>query len=427
MPRGKRTTIAPGIYQDKYGIAAVAKANGKREEERFPPDTPIADMQAWRTMMVRRLATEPPDTIEGTLADWIRQSLESVTSMPSYEARRADSEAWIPTLGQRDPRSILPREITTQLNLWAEQGYAASTLNHRRQAINACYAFMDPNGPNPVSGTQPRRPLPLEARALPWADVLELVAALPTTRAATLLRVMAHTGYPPARVTRLLPADLDAEASAVFLIGRRKGKGTKSERVRVSTDGLAALQEHFRHFPTGGGVTKTSWIVTFHQAVAAVNRQRAVTGREPLPEGLRPYDLRHSFGTKLYEETGDLFAVARTLGCSMETAERYTMGGIPAQIDKAITAINAANIRHAPRPREVALPASPGGTLPESSPADGADPVPGGTFECHPKPPGGTRTASHDTAKTGAISQTPDRVPPTPRGRLVPRKPNKNA
>jgi len=241
-----------------------------------------------------------------------------------------------------------------------------------------------------------------------------------------MLRVVTHTGYPPARVARLTPNDVDWETAAVFLVGRRKGQGTKSERARVSVDGLAALRAYFRFFPKGGAVAKTSWIVAFHKAVATVNRQRALSGRAPLPEGLRPYDLRHSFGTKLYEETGDLSAVARTLGCSMETAQRYTLGAVPAQVDKAIAAMNAANIRHAPRPREVTV-GTPGvptaetgwhskfasnSVLTSQPPADGV-----------PTPrPVGTGRLSRNLAKTGANSQSQKRVPTAPLGRLVPRK-----
>ena len=52
---------------------------------------------------------------------------------------------------------------------------------------------------------------------------------------------------------------------------------------------------------------------------------------------LRPYDLRHSFGTAVYAATGDLRATQRLLGhASRTTTDRYTLAAVPDRLKSAV-------------------------------------------------------------------------------------------
>ncbi len=351
MARGTRTTLAPGIYQDRAGITAVAAANGYREEARYTLGTPLAEMQAWRQKTVTALKKRAPQSAHGrgTLAADAATYLASVTSMPSYEARRADLEAWLPRFGQRARPSLTVQELKQQLNDWAEAGYAASTINHRRQALRDCLRFHDPDGVPVIDGTSRRKPPPLQARALAWQDVLDIVAALRDTKSDAMLRVMAFTGFPQARISRLLPAHLNVKAQTVFLEGRRKGEGTPSKTLPITEAAVEALQMYFRHFPKGGAVQRHSWKVAFMLAVAAANQRRAEAGEPliPAPPVSRPYDLRHSYGTEMFRRDGDLSTVAEALDVTLETAQRYTLGAVAERVAKAVAKMNEA----APRPK----------------------------------------------------------------------------
>lgn len=349
MPNLPRIRIAPGIYEDARGRSACvtvgAAGPGRRtKERRFPLGTPIETIQKWQDAIRRSLALPPPmvgggRTRSSTLADWASTYLASVTAMPSFEARRADLEAWLPAFGQRSPFAIEAYELATQIDLWKAAGYAASTLNHRRQALRAVYQMLAPDAPSPIDRTERQTPPPLEARAMPWADVLEIVAALPATKAGTLLTVLAWTGLPPARICRLTPGDLDVDARTLFLSGRRKGQGTASKTIRLVSEAVAALTVWFAHFPTGGRVERSSWMFAWKGTIARVNAARADDERPPLPTDLRPYDLRHSFGTEVYRRTNDLQAAAALLDVSLETAQRYTLGAVSTQVDKAVAAM----------------------------------------------------------------------------------------
>ena len=60
--------------------------------------------------------------------------------------------------------------------------------------------------------------------------------------------------------------------------------------------------------------------------------------------GVRPYDLRHSYGTALYRAAGDTRLVKDVLGHSdSRMTERYTLGHVPEAM-RAATAVFEADL-----------------------------------------------------------------------------------
>ena len=129
MPRGTRIRLAPGIYQDAHGLSAVvAIGSGTtciQREKRFAPGTPLAKLTEWQAQMRRTLrAGQAVPLVTGdrrsmTLAHAVVLYLQTVTSMPSFPARRADCEAWLPRYGQRSIESLGTIEIRGQIDEWA--------------------------------------------------------------------------------------------------------------------------------------------------------------------------------------------------------------------------------------------------------------------------------------------------------------------
>jgi integrase len=57
--------------------------------------------------------------------------------------------------------------------------------------------------------------------------------------------------------------------------------------------------------------------------------------------GLRPYDLRHSFGSAVYAATGDLRAAQQLLGhASQRMTDRYTLSAVPERLQFAVGQVN---------------------------------------------------------------------------------------
>ena len=85
----------------------------------------------------------------------------------------------------------------------------------------------------------PLEPEP-EPRGLPYSAVQTILDAMPdvgqaikgkprdsATKTKARLMLMAYAGFSPATIMRLRPKDVRRDAGAVFVAGRRKGKGAR--------------------------------------------------------------------------------------------------------------------------------------------------------------------------------------------------------
>jgi len=55
-----------------------------------------------------------------------------------------------------------------------------------------------------------------------------------------------------------------------------------------------------------------------------------------LPDWVHPHSLRHTYGTKIMRETGDIFLVSRVLGhADISTTAKYYLAYDPSYADKA--------------------------------------------------------------------------------------------
>src|SRR5688500_2118765 len=113
--------------------------------------------------------------------------------------------------------------------------------------------------------------------------------------------VIAYTGLPHSLVKRLAPADVDLDARTVTVPARRKGRGVASRVLPLTDAGVDAF-ERFAELDCWGPFSNSSMIKSFHRACDAAGVRRA-----------RAYDLRHSYATEMYRQTGDPKATAELL------------------------------------------------------------------------------------------------------------------
>lgn len=344
MPRdrGPRICVASGIYKDAHGYEASVKvgsgAAARTRAKRFPRDTGLRTMRQWQDAVRVALRLAAPPVRSGTLRADVPRYLKLVAGMPSLDARRAELEAWAAVFGNTRTTDLTTAALQAQLEVWRAAGRAASTLNHRRNSLAQLYAALYPTAPNPARGLRWSRPPDPAPRAVPPAIVAALLDAMPTSATKARLWVMAETGLPPVRVMRLTPADVDVEARTLRLAGRRKGRGTKGRLLPLSASGADAFRA-FVAADAWGSFSSSGMSVSFRRAVAKVNEARAGAQLPPLPP-LRPYDLRHSFGTRVYLATGDPRVAAELLDCSAQTALRYTLGAVPVTLQRAIAVLD---------------------------------------------------------------------------------------
>ncbi len=336
-----RKRLSHGIFRDRWGISALVEVNGTRREHRFPPGTSLKRIKAWRDETKVSLRTASSRGRRGTFANDAAQYLLGVSAMPTFSQRRTHIELWVAEFGQRRRDTITTAEIDAVLNRWLVEGLAGSTVKHRRTALLHLYHRLDgQDAANPVRRSIiPAEPEP-EPRGLPYDVVEQILQAMPdqgqaikgkardaASKTKARLAVMAYTGLPPSSIMRLRPRDVRWDAGTVFVQGRRKGRGTQGQTIPLTSAGLDALRRFDELESWGRFSTSSAW-QSFQRACAKLNLH-----------GLRPYDLRHSFGTAVYAATGDLRATQQLLGhASRTTTDRYTLAAVPARLKIAVGA-----------------------------------------------------------------------------------------
>ena len=124
------------------------------------------------------------------------------------------------------------------------------------------------------------------------------------------------------------------------------GKGGRSRTIPLSVDAETALGDLERlgalgHFSTS----------TVHRAFRLALAKLGI-------DGIRPYDLRHSYGTAMYRVTVETRIVKDLLGHSTTTiTERYTLGHVPAYMQVAAARFEELTTASAP-PRALRASAS---------------------------------------------------------------------
>lgn len=349
--KGPRKRLAEGIYKDDGGIAArVRVGSGDTQlsrEKRYPHGTDLKTIQRWQlTTRASLLGDLPAKAERGSLAAAVPGYLATLTGRRKNDAR-ALLQHWIDALGTQDRSLITRTQILAQLATWEEAGVAASSINHRLLELRALYRELDANNPsayNPTFDIRKRREPEAVPRAVPY-DLIEAIIAYMPDRGRTLTpgatrstfshtkaraRVMAFTGLPPAQVMKIQPGDVDWEAGTLRVTPRRKGKGMKARTVPLLPQAIEALKWFFACGATGPYSTSSfykTWQTAQRRLVRELKRLAVQQGQDPhaisLPR-IRPYDLRHSFGTEAVRRSSNLLGVQTLmLHARISTTERY--------------------------------------------------------------------------------------------------------
>jgi integrase len=422
---GSRVRVAEGVYRDRYGFSAVVWAGQKRVEQRFPLETDLDEITAWR------LRTRA-DVLDG-----LSPKAKPIPAMGSLETDAPRFLGLLPEGGRRTTfarllahwartplaaklRAAITRlDIKEQLSVWEDAGLSASELNHRLRAIRALYRELDgEDAPNPTTAIKKRREPHRQARAIPIEFVELILAHVPERRhsrtltaadaraittalqsgaqTSTLakqyrvsdtmirkiarrhgdvegwdqvshtkirLRVMAWTSMPQMQIERLRPQDLDLERARVFLQPRKKGAGVPGVWVSLIPQAVEALRDFAAADLFGQAFSRPSMARTWTRAIEATYRDLGKTDpakltqlQQCLPQGCRPYDLRHSFLTDFYRQTGDIRATAE-MGqhADLETTKKYTEGAVSERVAAGVAKMAAARPLPAPTPKPAAL------------------------------------------------------------------------
>jgi integrase len=400
----REVKVAPNIYRTAHGWRVYVRrrdpktGHSKLHPFRFPPEKTLEDLEYFRDLykleskqlrrQARTDAAAAAAEVAGTFTKEAEEYLElkTVKAMPSYTDRVRDITRWIGVFGRTPRKAIRTRDIDEQLQQWINEGYAASTVNNRRTALMALWTRLDGRtAANPVRETQVFAEPELEPRGLPYPLVIRILDAIPATRSYSHLKetkvnpvktrirleVMAWTGMRASQLGQLKPEHVNFE-ERWFVTPRSKKGGKQARYTRpvirkpLTSDSEAALR---RFFACGcvGTFSPSSARRLFTRAVRQVEQDMQAEKQDPtfrLPAGIRPYDLRHSFGTEMLRRTKSLETVAELLDqSSTRMTKRYALGAIADVLKEAAIAFEASATRggraidetparpKAPRPR----------------------------------------------------------------------------
>jgi integrase len=353
---------SPGPGIRKHGAGWECKVSVRRRERyaTFPLHTPISEMRAWQKRARAQLELQTPRTRPGSFAADARRYLEAVCAMPTIGQRRRHIAEWVRVFGhrrrdtieaheirhERDRLLTTPRLVTVTkggIETTSEQPpYSASSVNQRLRALSNLWTVLDGRrAPNPVRDVEEVREANNPPRAIPAETIDAILAAMPDqgysargearsglSKSKARLRVMAATGVAPKTLTQITRADVDFEAGMLRMPGRRKGRTAPGRVVPLTPDAIEAFRALDAADAWGNFSRAGTW-TTFLRACRKLGLH-----------GLRPYDLRHSFGTRLYQASGDLHATGLLLGhLSQATTQRYTRAAVDPRLVAAIASL----------------------------------------------------------------------------------------
>lgn len=348
MPRGPRLPVfdankrkLPNTYRDNHGYEIILQRKGRTGRERFPRDTSIPALKQAHARIEADLIVDVAKRQPGILRTDVAAYLKTLPKTRMSQVRAAELAAWVIAWGDFRRDQITPQIVRGQLAQWQTEGRAASTLNHRRQALRSLYKALDgAHAPTPcdeVKKALERR----EIRAVPLAAVLAILRRLRPNATSARIKVLARTGLPHAQIARLQPSDVNLTGRTVHVTPRRKGAGTPARTLPLTYAAVRAFTLMAR-FNAWGSFSTSSLHKRFSEAVTAAIAKWPKGSRWPAAGDLRPYDLRHAFLTEVYRRTTDLRATAElAMHSDMSTTARYAEAAVSATASAARDAMDA--------------------------------------------------------------------------------------
>lgn len=328
--KAKHKRLARGIYQDEFGIRAVVDIAAGRADKRFPPDTPLREIHRWRNEAKVKLERKHPTRRagaigRGTLSADVKRYLKHLT-IASWKSRKSELKAWERHLGKTRRSRITSDHVRAVVKKWSDAEVPPKTILNRVRALTAMYHTLDGEDAwTPADGVA----LPRVIRRKPIHVTVETIRAVEAklrtegdAKMHARFMVLAATGARPVHLKRAAAADVNLAAR---LWNVPSAKGGAPVELWLNDDMLAAW-ETFIAAEAWGDFDATDYA----KAVRAAG----------WPDGVPPYNAKHSFGRALGERGVDLETIRDWFGhTDTETTRLYT-GTITAKLRAASEAIS---------------------------------------------------------------------------------------
>jgi site-specific recombinase XerD len=309
-----RTRVAEGIFRDKYGFDARVRVRGIARTKRFPFDTDLDKMKAWRDRTRADVREDTSDgtpvapPTSGTLEAEAPRYLAQIEAKPSFKSDRSNLRAWVAALGTWPTSKITTEQVNLMTQAWKKAGMADQTWIHRLRVLREMYETLyGKKTPTPVAeAKRPEKPksnptdVPVEVINAVDAKLLEQDDPL----AYAIYRVLVTTGQRASQLNRTLPKHLNMTKRTWQVLN---AKGADSHIVYLNADMLKAWKL-FIAADGWGKVDTSSQADKLHDA--------------GWPEDIRPYNARHAVAFAAMDNGADISDVAALLGQDVTTTSR---------------------------------------------------------------------------------------------------------
>jgi integrase len=298
----------------------------------------------------RRTAAVAVSTFADDAAKYL--ALATVKAMPSFRTREIEITTWVGIFGSRPRHSITAPMIDEALQRLKNDGYSGSTVNKFRTALMSLWTRLDGrSAANPVKDTAMFDEAALIARAQPYDLLTQILDSIPAERGRGVkgeegsrsrgsesrarLEVLAWTGMDP---SQLAGTKFNVRERWYVTPQRQKGsRRSRTPRPEIRKPMSPEAAKAFKRFEAlglrGKKFSTHSLRHTWERGIARVQKRLREELDDPtftLPH-IRLKDIRHSFGTRLYQRTQSLDAVGKMLdhapGSPMTL--RYSLGAVP--------------------------------------------------------------------------------------------------
>jgi site-specific recombinase XerC len=347
--RGRRTRIAPNIFEDAIGIAGIARAGGLPQRElRFPPGTSIAKVtKALEAMRVRMRAEAAQRRVvlrAGTLGGDVAAYLETLPAA-RRKVRAAELAPWVAAVGHRRRADLKVADLRTVMASWldAPKPPAPNTIRLRRRALAQMWDALDgEDAPNPARRLRAPRDRKPVVRAWPMDALDRVIARVKAPKKRARLWMLLWTALPASGLKQLPMRDVDLDAGHITYPARVKGGGAPAVTLPMFFPRTREVaQAWLRAFAWGPFDTRE----LNRRLKAAARMERRANPASPIdPARLRVHDLRHSALTAIARATNNPYVVkAYGQHVDLETSLRYCQEALPDMVrDAARAAMGAA-------------------------------------------------------------------------------------
>jgi len=309
MPRkGKRKTLARGIYGDSSGFEIRVTVNGQTTPRRFPPGMTLDELKRERRAFQSELDTDGTRPVRGTLLADTPRYLNLVRHLASWKERRAHLGHWNTRIGPMPRHQITAAHILSARVDWRAADVAPKTINHRVDTLRHLYRTLDGRKrKTPCDDVVPLHVPKTPIQRITNETILKVDANLQEMEARRTgppwdaktrarFRVFVSTGKRPCEIMRAVESDVNLD-QRVWV--PRDAKGGFCPGVYLNDDQLAAWRLFFKAEAWGRYSTGQ-----FANTIRSAG----------WPKGVRPYQARHTTWITASELGIDLTDIAAGAG-----------------------------------------------------------------------------------------------------------------